>query len=814
MRIDKFLICLAGVVLLAGCTSVPSADPDPQPVQPVQTKAEKAITAKPAQQQIPGKSQPAVEDNEKKAASAAVDNTPEATAKAEVKVNQPLDLSEKLTGQDSIEGFNRTMYSVNHFFVRWVFRPIGSVYGSIIPRPGIDAINRFTDNLGFPVRMFSCFCEAKFGGGGIEFLRFLSNTTLGVAGFFEVADPWFGLRRQDDDFGKAFYCWGIGSGCYLFLPGAGPANVRDGVGKIFDYAFDPKSYIYFGQTFTYLNLGTRQYADYERMSLANCDPYQLFKDLGGIKRELTLTDWSPVPKQSTEAKPAPADQKTVAKDSSPVVQKTAVIPPMPVRPEVSPLLSQFGNDVIRLNDYYSQGAAIDTLRMTMFNMQQDEVSMWVDLAWWNSDFPNQGSVRSVKIHADKPAMDYKIWYQDKKDAPLAIVIPGLGGHCTSTTAGAMAEVLYVHGYSVVTMSNGLNWEFMESASSVLVPGCTPVDAADVRNAACKILEDLTVNKDLKPERKVMVGLSMGALHTLFVAQLEMTEDKLGIDRYVAINPPVNLKYGLNELDRYYNTMHEWGDDQQQFKHMMNAAGKFMMMIKHKYPWKDYTENTSSSNAAVKDKKDSAVEASLNPYKVSLDENEARVLVGYSFKRTLDEIIVSIHHRQNLGILATPYSWGNRTALYHELVDYSFNKYLDTFAIKYYSEKWQRQVTADELNRQSSLTAIGTQMAANSKVRVIHSLNDFLESDTDRIWLKNTFTSRIVFFEYGGHLGNLYLKKLHDIMLSMLDNKLPIGVYLMSSPVALPGFVQEIKQDEPVNTTLFDAFGDVYSPAYY
>ncbi|MHB9057184.1 MAG: MlaA family lipoprotein, partial [Paludibacteraceae bacterium] len=196
-------------------------------------------------------------------------------------VSQPLDFTEKLTGQDSIEGFNRSMYWTNHFFVRWVFRPIGSVYGSIVPRPGIDAINRFTDNLGFPVRMFSCFCQAKFGGGGTEFLRFLSNTTLGVAGFFEVADPWFGLRRQDDDFGKAFYCWGIGNGCYLFLPGAGPSNIRDGTGKIFDFAFDPKSYIYFGQTFTYLNLGTRQYADYERMSLANGDPYQLFKNLGG-----------------------------------------------------------------------------------------------------------------------------------------------------------------------------------------------------------------------------------------------------------------------------------------------------------------------------------------------------------------------------------------------------------------------------------------------------------------------------------------------------------------------------------------------------
>ena len=779
VRIDKILICLGSALFVTGCASVN------QPPAVSTENTGKTAAAKPAEQQVSVATQNQTEKKHE-----AITVKQEASA-----VNPPLDISEKLTGQDSVEGFNRTMYSINHFFVRWVFRPVGSVYGSIIPRPGIDAINRFTDNLGFPVRMFSCFCEAKFSGGGIEFLRFLSNTTVGVAGFFEVADPWFGLRRQDDDFGKAFYCWGIGNGCYLFLPGAGPANVRDGVGKIFDYAFDPKSYIYFGQTFTYLNLGTRQYADYERMSLANYDPYQLFKDLGGIKRELTLTDWGP--RQIKAAEAAAAAKKTEA----PAAQKTADARSTPVKQATSPLLAEFGNDVIKLNNYDSQGAAIDTIRMVMFNMQKDEVSLWVDLSWWNSDFPNQGSVRSVKIYDDKPAMDYKIWYQDNKDAPLAIVIPGLGGHCTSTTAGALAEVLYNHGYSVVAMSSGLNWEFMESASSVLVPGYTPVDAADVRNAAGKILEDLTVNKGLKPERKVMAGISMGALHTLFIAQMEMTSDKLGIDRYVAINPPVNLKYGLSELDKYYNTMQKWGDDQQQFEQMMNAAGKFMMMIKHKYPWQDYTECDPQSNTAIKDNKVSPVE---NPYKVNMSENEARVLVGYSFKRTLDEIIVSIHHRQNLGILTTPYSWGNRTALYHELVDYSFSKYLNNFAIKYYSEKWQRQVTADELNSQSSLTAIGPQLAVNSRVRVIHTLNDFLESDTDRIWLRNTFADRIVFFEYGGHLGNLYLKKLHDVMLSMLDGKLPPGMYLMSTPAALPGFVPATERAEP-DTTLFNAF---------
>jgi ABC-type transporter lipoprotein component MlaA/predicted alpha/beta-fold hydrolase len=687
--------------------------------------------------------------------------------KGKIAVAAPLDFTEKLTGKDSIEGFNRTMYWTNHFFVRWVFRPIGSVYGSIIPRPGIDAINRFTDNLGFPVRMFSCFCQAKFGGGGVEFLRFLSNTTLGVAGFFEVADPWFGLKRHDDDFGKAFYCWGIGNGCYLFLPGSGPSNIRAGTGKIFDFAFDPKSYIYFGQTFTYLNLGTRQYADYERMSLANGDPYQLFKNLGGIKRKLNVTDWTPVPENAT---PAPV---ATAKIQKPVKAQEKSENAAP-----SPQTAEFDGKVVAIDDYNSQSSALDTLRVAMFNMQKDEVSLWVDLSWWNSDFQNQGSVRSVKVCEDKSTMDYKVWYQDKKDAPLAIIVPGLGSHYSNTTAAALAEVLFARGYSVVTVSNAMNWEFMETAASTLVPGYTPVDASDVRNAVAMILDDLKSNKNLNPSRKVMIGYSLGALHSLFIANMETSKNTLGIDRYVAINPPVNLLYGMKQLDEYYATRFKWGDDSQEFERMLNAAGKYLMLLKRKYPWKGYpdasTAAVKSGNATNKNNKPHTESKSGQDdiYQVTLKEDEARVLVGYSFKMTLDEVIVSIHHRQNLGVLKTPYRWGSRTALYHELTNYSFDKYLNNFIIKYYSDKFKRQVTMEEMNRESSLTAIGPQLSVNSRVRVIHSMNDFLESDTDRIWLKNTFGEKIVFFKYGGHLGNLYLKQMHDSIINMLECSTP------------------------------------------
>jgi exopolysaccharide biosynthesis predicted pyruvyltransferase EpsI len=95
--------------------------------------------------------------------------------------------------------------------------------------------------------------------------------------------------------------------------------------------------------------------------------------------------------------------------------------------------------------------------------------------------------------------------------------------------------------------------------------------------------------------------------------------------------------------------------------------------------------------------------------------------------------------------------------------------LNDFVVKYYSDKFKRRITAESMNSESSLTAIGTQLSCNSKVRIIHSMNDFLESDADRVWLKNTFGEKIVFLKYGGHLGNLYLKQMHDTIINMLKS---------------------------------------------
>ena len=50
------------------------------------------------------------------------------------------------------------------------------------------------------------------------------------------------------------------------------------------------------------------------------------------------------------------------------------------------------------------------------------------------------------------------------------------------------------------------------------------------------------------------------------------------------------------------------------------------------------------------------------------------------------------------------------------------------------------------------------------IAVLHNWNDILLSPADRTFLDETFGSRIYWFDAGGHMGNLYLKRFRNTLL--------------------------------------------------
>ena len=152
-------------------------------------------------------------------------------------------VAESADSNDPLEGLNRAIYSFNDTADRFVLKPVAQGYRYVTPDPVEHGIGRMFSNVGEIVNVVNDVLQGKFGQAGNDTGRFLVNSTIGLAGFFDVADG-FGLEKSSgEDFGQTLGVWGVGKGAYLVLPFFGPSNLRDAPGRVVDSFLNPISEI-------------------------------------------------------------------------------------------------------------------------------------------------------------------------------------------------------------------------------------------------------------------------------------------------------------------------------------------------------------------------------------------------------------------------------------------------------------------------------------------------------------------------------------------------------------------------------------------
>ena len=144
---------------------------------------------------------------------------------------------------DPLAPFNEQMFTFNVKLDEWVLRPVASGYAAIAPKPVRQSVGRFFDNASVIPRFANNLFQLRFPQAGEEVARFGINSTLGLAGFFDPADAWFGLQAHPDDFGLTLRYYGAPTGPYLMLPVLGPSTVADTIGIAVDHAMNPMSYL-------------------------------------------------------------------------------------------------------------------------------------------------------------------------------------------------------------------------------------------------------------------------------------------------------------------------------------------------------------------------------------------------------------------------------------------------------------------------------------------------------------------------------------------------------------------------------------------
>lgn len=182
---------------------------------------------------------------------------------------------------DPLERLNRVFYQFNDKLYTWFLKPVAKGYRTVTPKPVRESVDRFFVNVKYPVRGVNNLLEGRFSSAGIETARFVVNTTVGVAGFFDPATHWK-LKAQPADFDQTLAVYRVPTGCYLYLPILGPSSPRGAVGSAGDALLNPTFYLdgdYWvwvgvGATgFNMVNTTSLYMEEYDSLKGGTLDPY-------------------------------------------------------------------------------------------------------------------------------------------------------------------------------------------------------------------------------------------------------------------------------------------------------------------------------------------------------------------------------------------------------------------------------------------------------------------------------------------------------------------------------------------------------------
>jgi ABC-type transporter lipoprotein component MlaA/pimeloyl-ACP methyl ester carboxylesterase len=601
---------------------------------------------------------------------------------------------------DPIEPFNRVMWAFNKGLMTGVIKPTSKVYRFVVVKPVRTGIGNFGKNLTYPGRLINNLLQGKWRGARDESYRFACNTTVGVAGIFDPATKWK-IPKSDADFGQTFGQWGWKPQCFLMLPIYGPSNERDTLGLAADTAANPLLYVApykFDANDPLTWLGPYTYLSYAIM-------YNDLSDSVGEYVRFSQAEMDPY----SEIQYA----WTFAREN-------------------------------RVANFQVKGkqdeASLETLESVFFTYKDPE-------------FPGHGKTRSVLIPATGKKLKFTFWLQPGK-ANVVYIVPGLGSHRLAEPSLALAELVYKNGFSAVCISSPFNSEFMEHASTAAMPAYLPVDGHDLHVALTEIDRGLHA---LYPDRlgnRALMGYSMGAFQSLFIAATGPTNQSplIKFDRVVAINTPVRMAQGISKLDEFYRAPLKWpvaerADDLENTFLKVADLSKLTL-----------TPQTSLPFSAI----------------------ESKFLIGMTFRFMLRDIIYSSQRRNNQGVLHHRIRNLRRNPLYQEILQYSYQDYFEKFAIPYYQARGMASPTqasprraAEALEKADDLRTYDAGLRANPDIRVIVNQNDFLLTDDDLAWLHATFApEQLTVFPQGGHLGNLFNPAVQKSILAALTPMRP------------------------------------------
>lgn len=184
---------------------------------------------------------------------------------------------------DPFEPVNRKVHAFNMALDHAILRPAARVYRSVLPAPVRAGVNNFYNNIYMIPTVANDLLQGKWRAASDDAGRFVINTSIGIAGLFDVAKDYH-LPLHKNDLGLTFAQWGYKKSKYIVIPFLGPSTFRDGISMAVEYTFmTPYPYIADGLVLNIL-LGVRyvdlrsQFLDTDKLLDEALDQYTFLRD--------------------------------------------------------------------------------------------------------------------------------------------------------------------------------------------------------------------------------------------------------------------------------------------------------------------------------------------------------------------------------------------------------------------------------------------------------------------------------------------------------------------------------------------------------
>ena len=339
------------------------------------------------------------------------------------------------------------------------------------------------------------------------------------------------------------------------------------------------------------------------------------------------------------------------------------------------------------------------------------------------------------------------WYYDgllygqmlqDKAAPLVYIIGGTGSGYKSRFTVALANTLYHAGHHVVMLPSPTHANFIVTASENNFPGNAETDAKDLYRVMTMIRERVAQRREITSTH--LTGYSLGAWNAAFVALLDEQERKIGLDKTLLINPPLNLYSSISRLDAMLLEGLPGGIDE--LDTFLNRAIARLSQLRN-------------DSDAFDLKNENLLFETYNRLKPA--DDKMATTIGLAFRFSAANMIFTsdvMSHANYIYPADRPFQSG--TPL-HDYMAMSLRTGFGDYYKDVYSAYHMANtagLTRNHLIDQSSLETLRVWIAANPRIGLITNRDDIILAPGELATLESLFAGKSWIFPTGGHLGNI------------------------------------------------------------